>query len=140
MNRAMGRGDAKKGASVSSVVGLVGGYTVAVRKLPVDFGVKIGEGLTYRSIEFPDACLVWGHASSWLRGMVNKVICEELFEDFEPPFALNFFGVAPDNRLRFIRDRSFTHDFLSQRALHAYCRSTALNRLTVEQTKRFWLV
>jgi hypothetical protein len=32
--------------------------------------------------------------------MVNKIICEELFEDFEPPFALNFFGVSSNDCLR----------------------------------------
>src|SRR5215469_15474621 len=99
MNLAMGRGDAKKGTLVSPVVSLVRGHTVAVRELPVDFGVKVGESLTYRSIQLPNACLVWGH-TRWLRGVVNKIICEELFEDFEPPFALNFFGVSADDSLR----------------------------------------
>jgi len=37
-----------------------------------------------------------------VRGAVAKIICEEFFEDFESPFALNFLGAAPDNRLRFI--------------------------------------
>jgi len=36
--------------------------------------------------------------------MVNKIICKEFFEEFEPAFALNFLGVAADNRLGFIRD------------------------------------
>src|SRR6516162_7853079 len=104
MNLTMGRGDAKKGTLVSSVVSLVRGHPVAVRKLPVDFGVKIGEGFTHRSIQLPDACLVWGHTSSWLRGVVNKIIRKEFFEDFELPFALNFFGVSAGDSLRVIRD------------------------------------
>jgi hypothetical protein len=70
----------------------------------VDFGVKIRERLTYGGIELPHACLVGSHTSSWLRGVVHKIISEEFFEDFKSPFSLNFVGVATDNRLRFIRD------------------------------------
>src|SRR5215472_8942160 len=104
MNLAMGRSNSEKWTLVSSVVSLVRGHAVAVRYLPVDFGVKIGEGLTYVRIELPHACLVRGHSSSRLRGVVHKIICEEFFEDFESPFALNFLGAATDNRLRFIRN------------------------------------
>src|SRR5262249_11467549 len=120
MNLAMGWGNAKKVTLVSSVVSLVRGHTVAVRKLPVDFGVKIGEGFTYRSIQLPDACLVWGHTCSWLRGVVNKIICEELFEDFEPPFALNFFGVSADDSLRVIRDCPLIHKISLDRSSYLF--------------------
>src|SRR5262249_14823797 len=81
MNLAMRRGNSQKRAVVSSVVGLVRGGMVSVRKLPADFGVKIGEDLTYVRIELPHACLVRSHSSSWLRGVVHKIICEEFFED-----------------------------------------------------------
>jgi hypothetical protein len=86
------------------VVGFEGRHLVAVRKLPVDFGLKIGERLTYVRIELPHACLVRSHSSSRLRGVIHKIICEEFFEDFESPFALNFFSATTDNRLRFIRN------------------------------------
>src|SRR5215469_1683294 len=100
MNLAIGRGNSKK----RTVVGFEGRHSVAVRKLPVDFGVKIGERLTYVRIELPHACLVRSHSRSWLRGVVHKIICEEFVEDFESPFALNFLSATTDNRFRFIRD------------------------------------
>src|SRR5215470_15552285 len=106
----MRRSNSQKRAVVSSVVGLVGGDTVSIRKLPVDFCVKIGEGLTYVRIELPHSCLVRSHSSSWLRGVVHKIICEEFFEDFESPFALNFLSATTDNRFRFIRSGSLIHE------------------------------
>src|SRR6516164_665647 len=59
MNLAIGRSNSKKRTAMRPVVGFEGRHSVAVRKLPVDFGVKIGEGLTYVRIELPHACLVW---------------------------------------------------------------------------------
>ena len=66
LNLAMRRGNSHKRAVVSSLVGLVRGDTVSVHKLPVDLGVKIGEGFRYVRIEPPHACLVRSHSSSWL--------------------------------------------------------------------------
>ena len=98
----MSRSNSQKLTLVSPMVSFVHRHTVAVRKLPVDFGVKIGEGPANVCIKVPYAGLVWRR--SWLRRVVYKIICEEFFEDVESPFALNFLGVATDNRLRFIRD------------------------------------
>jgi hypothetical protein len=77
-------------------------HSIAVCKLPMDFGVKIGKGLPQVCIKFSYAGLV--RRCSWLRRMVYKIIREQFFEDVESPFALNLLGVATDNRLRFIRD------------------------------------
>src|SRR5262249_11716705 len=104
MNLAMGRGNSKKRTPMRAVVGFEGRHSVSVRKLPVDFGVKIGEGLAYVRIELAHACLVRSHSSSRLRGMVHKIICEEFVEDFESSFALTFLSATTDNRFRFIRD------------------------------------
>jgi len=58
-------------------------------------GVVVGIKLSY-------AGLIW--RCSWLGRVVYKIICEQFFEDFESPFALNFLGVATHYRFRFIRD------------------------------------
>src|SRR6266850_7377385 len=101
MNLAMCRSNSKKRALVSPIVSFVRRHTVAVCKLPVDFGVKIGEGLPQVCIKLSYAGLVW--RCSWLGCVVYKIICEQFFEEFESPLALNFLGVATYNRLRFFR-------------------------------------
>src|SRR6516162_7438737 len=83
INLAMGRSDSEKGTLVRPIVSFVRRHSLAVCKLPMDFGVKIGEGLTYVRIERPHACLVGSHSSSWLRRVIYKIICEQFFEDVE---------------------------------------------------------
>jgi hypothetical protein len=41
--------------------------------------------------------------------MVEKVVCEELLEQFEVASALDLHGVAPDNRLSGVADRTIGH-------------------------------
>src|SRR5262244_4152250 len=107
MNLAMSRSDAEKRTLVCPMVGFEGRHSVSVSKLPVDFSVKIGEGLPHVCIKITYAGLVWRCA--WLRGVIYKIMCEQFFEDVEPPFALNFLDAAAHNRFRFIRDGFSAH-------------------------------
>jgi hypothetical protein len=43
LNLAMGRGDSEKHTFARTVIGLVGSYSVAIRDLPMDNGVKVRE-------------------------------------------------------------------------------------------------
>src|SRR5215475_15206262 len=107
MNLAMSRSDAEKRTLVCPMVGFVRRHSVSVNKLPVDFSVKIGEGLPHVCIKITYAGLVWSCA--WLRGVIYKIMCEQFFEDVESPFALNFLDAAAHNRFRFIRDGFSAH-------------------------------
>src|SRR5262245_2942635 len=100
VNFAMSWNDAKEKSFMRPVVGLVSSHTISVGKLPVDFGVKVGEGLTYVLIEPPHSCLVGGHSSSRLRRVVNKVVREQFFENLKVALSLDFFGISTDNSLR----------------------------------------
>src|SRR5215470_2210589 len=107
MNLAMSRSDSEKRTLVCPMVGFVGRHCVSVSKLPVDFSVKIGEGLPHVCIKITYTGLVWSCA--WLRGVIYKIMCEQFFEDVESPFALNFLDAAAHNRFRFIRDGFSAH-------------------------------
>ena len=87
----MGGSNSKKRALVGPVIRFKGGHAVAVGKLPVDFSVKVWKRLPQVRVELAHAGLVW--SCSGLGCVIDKIICEELFEDFELPLALNFLGV-----------------------------------------------
>jgi hypothetical protein len=76
-------------------VGLVGRHAVSVGKLPVDLGVKVRKRDTEISVEFPDTRFVWRRAR--LRGVINKIVSEQFFEDIEVPVTLDFFGIPADD-------------------------------------------
>src|SRR6516225_1053640 len=59
MNLAMSRSDSEKRTLVCPMVGFVRRHSVSVSKLPVDFSVKIGEGLPHVCIKITYASLVW---------------------------------------------------------------------------------
>src|SRR5713101_5782270 len=92
---AVGRSDSKKRALVGSVIRFKGGHAVAVGKLPVDFSVQVWKRLLQVGVELTHAGLVW--SCSGLRCVIDKIICEELFEDVELPLALNFACVSAHN-------------------------------------------
>jgi len=92
---AVGRSNSKKRALVGSVIRFKGGHAVAVGKLPVDFSVKVWKRLPQVRVELAYAGLVW--SCSGLRCVIDKIIGEELFEDFELPLALNFLCVSAHN-------------------------------------------
>src|SRR5215471_5322457 len=141
MNLAMSRSDSEKRTLVCPMVGSVRRHSVSASKLPVDFSLKIGEGLPHVCIKITYAGLVWRCA--WLRGVIYKIMCEQFFEDVESPFALNFLGAAAHNRFRFIRDgfsahkislrRGCSHMIILQRSqlLHR-SRSSSFNQKELE--------
>src|SRR5262245_45238858 len=98
MNLAMGRSNPKKQALVSPMVSFVRRHSISVGKLPVDFGMKIGECRTHVSVELSDTRLIGSVPR--LRWVVDKVVVEQFFEDLEVPLSLNFFGIAADDSLR----------------------------------------
>jgi hypothetical protein len=70
---------------------------VAVGKLPMDVSVKIGErGPDF--VKLSSAVLV--RRAARLRGVVEKIVGEELLEHRKIPAALHFFRIAPDHRFR----------------------------------------
>jgi hypothetical protein len=89
---AVGRSNSKIWALVGSVIRFKGGHAVAVGKLPVDLSVKVWNRLAQVRVELAHAGLVW--SCSGLRCVIDKIICEELVEDFELPLALNFLCVS----------------------------------------------
>src|SRR5262245_7593182 len=102
LDLAVGRRNSEKWALVGPVICFKGGYAVAISKLPVDVGVKVRKRLSHVGVELAHAGLVWSR--SRLRRVIDKILCEEFLEYLEIPLALNFLGVATDNRLRFLRD------------------------------------
>src|SRR5258708_34432576 len=84
MNLSIARSNSKKRALVSPMVSFVCCHTVAGRKLPVDFSVKVRKRLPHVRVKLAYPGLVW--RCSWLRRVIDKVICEEFLEDFEFPF------------------------------------------------------
>src|SRR5260370_26644734 len=86
MNRRMGRSNSKKRALVSPMVSFVRRHTVAVRELPVDFGIKVRKCLPHVRVKLAHSGLVW--SCSRLRRVIDKIICEEFLEYFEFPFCL----------------------------------------------------
>src|SRR6516162_6953030 len=114
MNLAMSRSESEKRTLVCPMVGFVRRHSVSVSKLPVDFSVKIGEGLPHVCIKITYAGLVWRCA--WLRGVIYKIMCEQFFEDVESPLALNFLSAAAHNRFRFIRYGFSAHNISFRRS------------------------
>src|SRR5215467_15339621 len=94
--------DAKKGPFVSTVVRLVRCHSVTVGKLPVNLRMKVGECSANIRVELSYACLIWSRVR--LRRVISEIVGEEFVEDIKSSFALNFLGVASDDRPRFIRD------------------------------------
>ena len=74
------------------VIGLVRRHAVAVGKLPMDVGVKVGERGPKDIVELSRAVLV--RRAAGLRRVVEEVIGEEFVEHFEIPAALDFLRVA----------------------------------------------
>jgi hypothetical protein len=98
MNLAMRRSNSKERA----LIRFVGCRAIAINKLPVDFGAKVRKRLPHVCVKLAHAGLVW--SCSRLRRVVDKIIREQFFEDFEFPLALNFLCVSAHNGLRFIRN------------------------------------
>src|SRR6266550_8594113 len=78
------RRQAQKFSAMRPVIGLVRRHAVPIGKLPMNFGVKVGECGAQRSIQLSRACLVGRAVRLW--GMVDKVVGKELFEHFEIPY------------------------------------------------------
>src|SRR5437660_9884257 len=81
----VGRSNSKIGALVGSVIRFKGGHAVAVGKLPVDFSVKVWKRLPQVRVQLAYTGLVW--SCSGLLCVIDKIIGEELGEDFELPLA-----------------------------------------------------
>ena len=97
LNFAACRRHAEKFSQVRPVVSLVGRHPVAIGKLPMDFGVEVGESGAEDFVQLSRAGLV-GRAAR-LRRVVEEIVGEELIEHVEISAALHFFGIAADNRL-----------------------------------------
>ena len=78
------------------MVSLVSRHPVAIGKLPMDFGVEVGESSAEDFVQVSRAGLV-GRAAR-LRCVVEEVVGEELIEHGEIAAALHFFGIAANNR------------------------------------------
>ena len=107
LNLPAGRCDPEKIPLVGAVIGFVGRHDVTVRALPVYLCMKIRKRRTQPAIEVARAGLI-GRAAG-LRRMVEKVVCEELLEQFEVASALDLLRVAPDDRLSGVADRTIGH-------------------------------
>src|SRR5215469_673939 len=92
MDLAMSWSNAKEGPSVSAVVRLVRCHSVAVGKLPVDLGMKVGECGTNIRVEFSHACLVWSSVRLWC--VIDEIVREEFLENVEVSHPLHLFGVS----------------------------------------------
>ena len=96
LNFSARRRHAKKLSQMRPVIGLVGRHPVAIGKLPMDFGVEVGESGAEDFVQFSRAGLV-GRAAR-LRGVVEEVVGEKFIEHGEIAAALHFFGVAANDR------------------------------------------
>ena len=109
-NLAARRRHAKEFSSVRPVIGFVRRHAVAIGKLPMDVGVKVGKRRPENFVELPRTVFV-GRASR-LRRVIEKIVGEEFFEHFEIPAALHLLGVAADDGLRGFADVVGGHDLL----------------------------
>jgi hypothetical protein len=66
---------------VRPIIGFVGRHDLAIRRLPMNFGVKVGEGGSQRKIEGPRSGLIGSHI--WLGRMVDEIIGEKFLEQLE---------------------------------------------------------
>jgi hypothetical protein len=115
------RRHAQKFSAMRPVIGLVCRHAVPIGKLPMNFGVKVGECGAQCSIQVSRACLVGRAVRLW--GMVKKIVGKELFEHFEIPTALHFFGIAANDCFR---GRARTGCFhLSRCSTGAWARASA---------------
>ena len=60
------------------VIGLVRRHDLPIGRLPMDFGVEIGEGGTQGAVEGAHSGLVGGHI--WLWRVVDKIVGEKFLE------------------------------------------------------------
>jgi hypothetical protein len=98
LNLAAGRRHAEEFTAMGAVVSLVGGHAVAIGKLPMDVCVKVRECGPKYFVELSRAILI--RRTPRLRGVIEKVVSEELLEHCEIPAALHFFGVTPNHCFR----------------------------------------
>ena len=113
LNFATRRRHAQEFSPVGPVIGLVRRHAVAVGKLPMDVGVKVGERGPKDIVELSRAVLV--RRAAGLRRVVEEVIGEEFVEHFEISAALHFLRVAANDcfcSLAHIVDR---HGYFSTR-------------------------
>src|SRR5918997_2116079 len=96
------------------MIGLVRRHPVAVGELPMDDRVKVRECAPERPIEFSRAVLV--RSAPRLRCVVDEVVGEEFFEDFEVPPALYLIRVPAADRLRGLARIAALHDCLPIRS------------------------
>jgi hypothetical protein len=89
--------DAKEMTFMRAVVRLVGCHPIAIRKLPVDLRMKVGECGTNIPVEFSHTSFVRSHAR--LRGVISETVREEFVEDIKSSLSLNFFGISADHGL-----------------------------------------
>jgi hypothetical protein len=92
------------------VIGFVRGHAVAIGKLPMDIGMKVGKRGSEDFVELSRAVLV--RRASRLRRVVEKIIGEEFLEHFEIPAALHLLGVAANDSLRGFACFAGGHDLL----------------------------
>jgi hypothetical protein len=78
------------------MIGLVGRHPVTISKLPMDFGVEVGESGAEDFVQLSRAGLV-GRAAR-LRCVVDEVVGEQFIEHREIAASLHFFGVAANDR------------------------------------------
>jgi hypothetical protein len=108
LNRTPGRCDAEEVPAMRSVIGLVRRHAIALGKLPVNLGVKIRKRGAEDFVQFAGSGLV--RRASRLRRVIEKIVGEKLFENFEIASALHLLGVAADDGLRGFADGG--HDML----------------------------
>ena len=84
----------------------------------VDLWVKIGECVANIAVELPDTCFVGRHV--WLGCVVDEVVREKLFENVEPSFSLDLFGIPPYHGLSCVRRCDGSH--IGARGDSARCR------------------
>lgn len=73
-----GRRDTQKSSPMRSMIGLEGRHDLALRGLPMNYGAKVGKGLTNSSVEAAHPGLVRAHVG--LRRMVDEVVGEDFLE------------------------------------------------------------
>ena len=110
LNFAAGRRHAQEFSPVRPVIGFVRRHAVAIGKLPMDVGVKVGKRSPQDFVELPRAVLV--RRASRLRRVVEKIIGEEFLEHLEIPAALHLLGVAANDSLRRFAWFAAGHDLL----------------------------
>jgi len=89
--------DAEEMTFLRAAVGLVRRHPVTVRELPVDLRMKVRKCRTDASVELSQPGLVGSRAG--MRCVIDEVLREKFFENFEVSHVLDLFDISADNSL-----------------------------------------